>query len=128
MRFTLPSPVLREEIMENIITEETGTGAVTTTAEPGSEEEQKLAEEIARLWEVHAQASSTLEVTTGWQHKVRGLGLDQHAAPILGKPDPAMRVRPTSRRAIAPWRRSDPRGTELGIFRRPRPAHISRRS
>lgn len=49
--------------MEGIITEETGTGAVATTAEPGSEEEQKLAEEIARLWEVHAQAKTSVKKT-----------------------------------------------------------------
>ena len=49
--------------MEGVIAVERGTGTFDTVMEPGSEEEQKLAEEIARLWEVHVQAKGVVKKT-----------------------------------------------------------------
>jgi hypothetical protein len=63
MRFTLPSPTWGEEIMEAIITEETDLGALATVMGPGSEEEQRLDKEIARLWEVHVEAKGVVKKT-----------------------------------------------------------------
>jgi hypothetical protein len=47
--------------MEGIILEEAVTGAIATAAQPGSEEEQKLAEEISRLWEVRVQTKDVVQ-------------------------------------------------------------------
>jgi len=49
--------------MQDIILENTDPEVVATAAEMGSEEERMLAEEIARLWEVHVQAKGVVKKT-----------------------------------------------------------------
>src|ERR1017187_6758531 len=64
--------------MEDIITAERGTELVQAESSQGdllgpSEDEQRLADEIAQLWEVHAQAKTTVTKTKGELKAIREL-------------------------------------------------------
>lgn len=49
--------------MEDMIALETATEGIATAALPGSEQEQKLADEIVELWTVHEEAKTTVTRT-----------------------------------------------------------------
>ena len=72
MRFTFPSPIMGEAIVEGITSEETAIRPSCTATEPMPEEEGMLAEEIRQLRAVLAESKQTARTTRGEVKAIKG--------------------------------------------------------